>query len=44
MAPYPIENNIMSKLKPFASWVVVIGDDRKFLTALVAVKNIHDAS
>ena len=44
VAPYPIENKIISKISKFASWVVVIGDDRKFLTALIAVKNAHDAT
>ena len=44
VAPYPIENNIISKINKFASWVVVIGDDRKFLTALIAIKNSHDAT
>lgn len=34
----------MSKLNKFVSWVVVIGDDRKFLTALIAIKNAHDAT
>lgn len=44
IAPYPIENNIMNKINKFASWVVVIGDDRKFLTALIVIKNAHDAT
>lgn len=39
VAPYPIENNIKKKL-PFASWVVVIGDNKKYLTALISIKNI----
>lgn len=39
VAPYPIENNIKKKLRGFASWVVVVGDNRKFLTALIAVRN-----
>lgn len=39
IAPYPIENNIKKKL-PFASWVVIIGDNKKFLTALIAIRNV----
>lgn len=44
IAPYPIENHIISKINKFTSWVVVIGDDRKFLTALIAIKNANDAT
>lgn len=43
VAPYPIENNIMKKIKAFASHVIVIGDARKYLTALIAPKNLNPA-
>lgn len=42
VAPYPIESKIMEKLKGFASWVVVIGDNRKYLSLLVVIKNAND--
>ena len=44
IAPYPIEDKIMRKLKFFASWAVIIGNDRKFLTLLVVVRNKNDPS
>ena len=44
VAPYPIEERIMSRLKDFISWAVVIGDDRKFLSLLLTVRNAHSPS
>jgi long-chain-fatty-acid--CoA ligase ACSBG len=41
VAPYPIENNIIKKLKDFVSWAVVVGDNRKFLVLLIAIRNAH---
>ncbi len=42
IAPYPIENKIHEKIKDFASWVVVVGDDRKYLSVLIVIRNAHD--
>ena len=42
VAPYPIENRVMKKLKGFASWAIVIGDERKYLSLLVTIRNAND--
>lgn len=42
IAPYPIEALIMEKIKGFASWAVVIGDNRKYLSLLVTIRNAND--
>lgn len=44
VAPYPIEEKIMSRLKDFISWAVVIGDGRKFLSLVLTVRNSHSPS
>lgn len=42
IAPYPIENKIMEKLKGFASWAIVIGDSRQYLSLLITIRNAND--
>jgi len=39
VAPYPIENRILSELGAFCSWAVIIGDNRKFLSLLLTIRN-----
>lgn len=44
VAPYPIENFIMKKLKKYISWSIVVGDGRKFLSLLITIKNVNTAN
>jgi len=44
IAPYPIESRIMKVIGDFASWAVIVGDDRKFLSLLITIRNVNDAT
>ena len=41
IAPVPIENLILQKIGQFCSFAVVIGNNRKYLTLLITIKNAN---
>merc|ERR1712008_70000 len=38
IAPLPIEDNIMAELSEILSYVIVVGDTRKYLSCLITLK------